>query len=132
MISGYYVHMSGIPWGRTLQIQLPDDPQFKYPGQLVDWGLVYPISAESPGSRRLRSRNNLDIRLEKNFYFGNKYRLGLFFDLINVFGENWLDIDQDSGGIIYNDGTFESWPTYGKFTGAHGLRILKLSARFVF
>ena len=127
ILSGYYFHMSGAPWARTLRIQLPFDPStFEYPGTYVN------VNAEAPGERRYRSRNHLDLRLEKSFKIGNIGTLGIFLDVINVLGESWFDINQDPGGIVYNDGRFETWPTYGDFTGVHGLRTFKVSARFVF
>ena len=132
MLSGYYMHMSGAPWARTLQIQLPNDPKFhpSVRGKLIE--SAYPINAESPGARRYRSRNNLDIRIEKTFYIAWNGRLGIFADVLNVFGESFFEVNQDPGGYVYADGTFEQWPWYGQFTSVYGTRTLKLSARFTF
>ena len=129
MLSGYFIHMSGAPWARTLKIQLPEDPSFEYPGTFVEW---LPTNAEAPGSRRYRSRNNLDLRIEKTFPIRAYGRLGFFLDILNVFGESLYLINEDPGGNLYADGTFEQWPWYGQFTGAFGLRTFKLSARFTF
>jgi hypothetical protein len=137
MLSGYFFHASGIPWARTLIIQLPDDPAFENPGGFIDVtqvasGMSLGINAEAPGSRRLRSRNNLDLRIEKMFRVGNLGRLGIFIDVFNVFGERGFEFEQNPGGTIYADGTFEQWPTYGKFTGVYGMRTLRACARFTF
>ena len=137
MLSGFFFHMSGIPWARTLRIQLPFDPAFENPGGTVDIygaadGRSLGINAEAPGSRRSRSRNNLDLRIEKIISIGSLGRLGIFLDVLNAFGESWFDVDQDPGGIIHADGSFEQWPTYGKFMGANGMRTFKASARFTF
>ncbi len=126
MMSAFYLYSSGEPWTRTLEIQLPYDSSFEYPGTLVT------VNGDPAGSYRKRSRNNLDIRVEKSFKVGKFGRLWIFLDVLNVLGEHWFDVNQDPGGRVLNDGSFQRWPTYGQFTAAHGLRTLKLSARFIF
>jgi len=128
MLSGFYQHSSGSPWGRTLMIQLPDNAEtLEYPGTFVET-----VLAESPGTRRYASRNNLDLRLEKFFRIGRIGSLAFYLDVLNVFGERGYTIDEDPGGRVFVDGTFERWPNYGQFTGIYGLRTYKLSARFSF
>lgn len=128
MLSSYYFHSSGEPWGRTLMIQLPNDPTtFEYPGTFTET-----VLAETSGTRRNHSRSNLDIRLEKSFNVKEFGRIGIFLDVINVLGEKGYEISQDPGGRVYNDGTFQRWPVYGQFTNIYGLTIFKLSARFTF
>lgn len=129
-LSVFYVHASGAPFTRTLWVQLPLDFSFAYPLTFV--GFDAPIYAESPGEHRLPSRDNMDLRLEKNLRIKNLGSLGIFVDIMNVFGENWFDVEQDPGGIIYADGTFERWPWFGTSIKAHGLRIFKLGMRFTF
>ena len=90
------------------------------------------VNAEAPGERRLRSRNNLDLRVEKIFRIGSFGQLGFFVDVLNVLGERYFDIQQDPGGWILPDGSFVQWPQFGQFIGAHGLRTYKLSVRFSF
>jgi len=127
MLSTFYFHMSGTPWARTLRIFFPPSQEYDPSNpQYVD------IMAEAPGSRRYRSRNNLDMRIEKNFTIGSLGKLGIFFDVMNVLGESWFDVEQDPGGWIQPDGTFMKWPSYGTFTGANGLRTYKLSIRLTF
>lgn len=127
MLSAYYLHMSGIPWGRTLRVYFPSDPQ--YDPSNSPYVNVY---AEAPGTRWLQARNNLDMRLEKGFDIPKFGRLGIFLDVLNVFGENWFDVMQDPGGWIRADGSFVRWNNYGTFTGINGMRTFKLSARFTF
>lgn len=128
ILSGYYAHSSGAPWGRTIQIQLPDDPlTYEYPGAFLET-----VMAEAPGTRRYPSRNNLDLRIEKIFSIGNLGKLGIFLDVINAFGERGYEISQDPGGRVYNNGTFQEWTSFGGFTSVYGLRTYKVSARFTF
>jgi hypothetical protein len=127
-ISAYYSHASGAPWARTVAVQLPYDPSL----DISSFGQYVTVNAETPGSRRFRSRNNLDVRAEKNFRIGSFGQLGIFLDVINVFGERFFEIDQDPGGYILNDGFFQQWPSYGRFISAIGQRTFKVSARFTF
>ncbi len=127
VLGGYYVYASGSPWGRTLEIQLPNDPEtFEYPGTVVS------VNAESPGTRRNAESNILDFRLEKFFIIGDFGRLGLFVDILNVMGERGYSISDDPGGRVYNDGRFRTNTTYGNFTGVSGQRAFKVSVRFTF
>ncbi len=126
-LSTYYFHMSGAPWGRTLMIWFPQDPSFDAANPPTTT-----VQAEAPGSRRFRSRNNLDLRVEKTFGIGDLGRLGIFVDLLNVLGERWFDVDEDPGGWIMPDGSFIRFPTWGQFIGANGLRTFKASIRFTF
>ncbi len=128
MVSGYYTYFGGRPFARTLQIQLPNDPDvFEYPGTFADT-----VNAEVPGTRRYASETNLDLRMEKAFGIASFGRLGLFVDILNVFGARGYNITQNPGGRLYNDGTFTRHSSYGRFTGAYGLRTFKLSVRFTF
>ena len=127
MVSIYYNHFSGVPWGRTLTIQTPNDPDtFEYPGTFVDKVLA------EPRTRRYKSSNNLDLRIEKSFKVGDFGRLGVFVDVLNAFGESFYTISQDSGGRIYNDGSFVKNANYGRFTGITGTSTFKVSTRFTF
>jgi hypothetical protein len=127
MLSAYYFHASGAPWNRTVQIYFPPDPQYDptNPPYVT-------VNAETPGARRYRARNNLDIRAEKSFTLGDFGRLGIFVDVLNALGERWFDIDEDPGGWILPGGVFVRYPTYSQFIKANGLRTYKLSVRFNF
>lgn len=129
IMSGYYSYYSGIPWGRTVRVQVPNDlTTFEYPGAFVETTIM----TEPPGTRRYHARNNLDLRIEKTLKIADFGRLGIFLDVLNVFGEKGYEINQDLGGIIYADGRFQRWPNYGQFTGIYGLRTYKVSIRFKF
>jgi len=128
MLSGYFNHLSGAPWARTLRIFFPlDDPRFDPTNSPYE-----DVNAEAPGERRRKSRNFLDLRLEKIFNISDFGRLGIFLDVLNVLGENWYHIEQDPGGWILPDGSFLQYPQYGLHTSANGLRTFKVSARFTF
>ena len=126
-LSAFYFHFSGEPWGRQLRIYFPPDPAYDAANPPFT-----EVQAEAPGERRRRSRNNIDMRLEKSFTFGSFGRLGIYLDVVNVLGENWFDINEDPGGWILPDGSFQQWPVYGDHYGANGLRVYKVSARFTF
>ena len=127
VLSGYYQFLSGLPWGRGLEVQLPNDPAtFEYPGNFVS------VMAEPPDSRRRKSRNNLDVRLEKVFRLGGSRRLGLYIDVMNVLGESFYSVVEDPGGRVYNNGTFIQDTNFGRVTAISGIRVFKLSARFSF
>ncbi len=127
MLSAYYFHTSGAPSGRTLRIFFPPNPQYDISNPpFVD------VSAEAPGERRHPSRDNLDLRIEKSFKIARIGRLGIFLDVLNVLGENWFDEEIDPGGLIFPDGSFVQWSSFGQATAAHGLRTFKFSARFTF
>jgi hypothetical protein len=127
MVSGYFTHLSGRPFNRTLDVQLPADPDtFEY------WGSWVSVNTEPPGTRRYRSQTNLDLRVEKIFRIGDFGRFGVFVDVLNVFGDSGYEVDQNPGGRLYNDGRFTYYPSYGDFEGAYGMRTYKVSARFTF
>lgn len=126
VLSGFFEFSSGLPWGRTLDVQLPNSPEFEYPGNFVS------ILAEPPDSRRLTSNTNLDIRLEKVFSLGDSRNLGLYIDATNIFGQSRYAIVNDPGGRLYANGTFQRWTNYGVPTGIFGVRVFKLGARFNF
>ena len=129
MLSGYYYHLSGIPWERTITVTLPlfADPAFD-----TAQSSTIDVKADPRGSRRLKSRNSLDLRIEKIFNIGSSNRLGFFLDVLNVLGESWFEINQNPGGTIFPDGSYVPDPTYGQHIAAYGLRTFKLSARFTF
>lgn len=127
VLSGYYQYFSGTPWGRTLEVQLPSNPAtFQYPGNFVS------VMAEPPDSRRLKSINNLDVRLEKVFRLSDFGRLGFYIDVLNVFGKSIYSVVRDPGGRVYNNGTFIQNTNFGRVASIYGIRVFKLSARFSF
>lgn len=127
--SGFFQLYSGLPWGRTIEVQLPNNPAVFDPGWAGD---LVGVMAEPPDSHRDPTRSNLDIRLEKVFRLGGSRRLGLYVDIFNVTGDLFYAVNNDPGGRVYVNGNFQKWPTYGVVTNISGIRVFKLSARFNF
>ena len=69
-----FTYESGTTYTRTLPVLLPQ-------------GLVY-INAEERGARRLKPYESLDFRIEKQFYLGDRYKLGVFADAFNLFNRS--------------------------------------------
>jgi len=91
-ISGSFRFISGRTWQRRLRV-----------GGLGQ-GSVY-INTEPRGSRRLPSQTNLDLRLEKVFYFGGdrSRRFGLTFDVFNAFNSGTTTRISSSVGSSFGE-----------------------------
>jgi len=131
VLSGYFNHRTGSPWARTVDVYIPDDSRFKYPGD------NYNVRTEEIGSRRNAPVTTLDLRLEKQFRIGETMRVGGYIDVLNALGRSGFDITGNPGGYVYynddpNNPTFERYSTYGDISGAYGNRVVKLSLRFSF
>ena len=70
-LSAFYNLYSGTTWAKTLIIYG------------LNQGPVY-VLAEPMGARRLAVTSNLDLRIEKSFYYRNN-RLSLMLDIFNLF-----------------------------------------------
>ncbi len=119
-LSGYFVHSSGAPFNRILQVWTPNSQSY------------VTVNAEPQGSRRQPSWNNLDLRLEKEFGIGTFGRLGLFMDVYNALNSANVTISSDFEGLIQPDGSFLKSPTWQKVSAVSNPRVLKLGARFSF
>ena len=131
--SFFFRHVSGTPYARSISVAPP-----------ADWATannVYPstmgVNLEIPGVRRNPDYDNLDIRLEKEFTF--KFgKFGVFIDVFNVLGNQYLTIGQNPGGTWRptanntDQGAYTMASTYGKVTALSGVRTFKFSARFTF
>jgi hypothetical protein len=90
---------------------------------------------EKRGSRHMPMQNILDVRLEKIFTLGMKYRLGLIVDCFNVFNANTIT---DWGTRYDYDWLLESDPDYTPSTEGHDLyeivwpRQFRLGVRVIF
>jgi len=126
LLSGYFQYMSGTPTNRTLTVYLPSTI-----GGVPNRYTSVDINAEAPGTIRGPSRNVLDLRLEKVFTlpFG---RLGVYVDAFNVLGFKQLYVNQNNGGYIYQDGSFDVYPTYGLINTAEGVRSFLFTVRYNF
>jgi hypothetical protein len=131
IISGYFNHLSGFPWGRWIGIYIPDDPKYKYPGEFLGG-----IRTEPWGTRRESPKTTLDLRIEKRFRIGEGMTIGGYLDIMNFAGRSGYDIESNPGGHLdYNDPnnpTFIRRGTYGVMDNAYGNRIFKVSLRFTF
>ena len=79
--NAHFSYISGDTYTRRIRPRLPQGRRY--------------IKTEPMGSRRYPDVMNLDLRVEKTFLFGDKYRIGLMMDIFNVF----------------NDDTVTSWGT---------------------
>jgi hypothetical protein len=79
----FYQYFSGETYNRNIRVprEIDNDPV----GLFADDIRIY---GEEVGSFREPARHNLDMRLEKFFTFGERFRLGLLIDMFNVFNSN--------------------------------------------
>jgi len=126
LLSAYFQHMSGAPTNRTLTIYFPSSIN-GVPNRYTSAA----VNAEEPGTLRGPTRTTLDVRLEKifNLPFG---RLGIYVDAFNILGYKQLHVNQDNGGYIYPDGSFEVYPVYGQINTAEGVRSFLFTVRYNF
>ena len=134
-LSAYYVFMSGAPWNRTASIQ----PPTSWCTANNAYRTYYSVNIETSGDRRYRSENWLDVRLEKEFGFGNYGRLGLYIDVLNVLGFSGVSIGQND---VYRwnpvaegadkTGTKTLATSYKVISSVTGLRTVKASVRYSF
>jgi hypothetical protein len=131
IISGYFNHLSGDPWARTIGVYIPFDPKYKYPA-----GYYGNIRTELIGARRNASVTTLDLRFEKRFRVGENMYFGGYIDIMNALGNSGYKIQSDPGGYLdYSDPenpAFIRRGTYGDISSAYGTRIIKVSFRFTF
>jgi hypothetical protein len=51
-------------------------------------------------------------------------------DAFNVLGYSRVNMNINNGGYIYEDGSFESYPTYGLVNSVTGTRSFQFTLRF--
>jgi len=94
--------------------------------------------AEPRGSGRYPFLNNVDVRLEKTFSLEKRYKIGLIFDVFNVFNNNTIT---SWGTRLYRTSGYDYFPmdpTYSVSTSHHDLlgltlpRRARLGIRFMF
>ena len=89
---------------------------------------------EPAGTYHYSMSTSLDLRLEKTFVLATKYRLGLFFDVFNLFNDNSIN---SWGNRIDYDWIADD-PSYSPLTGGHDLygmalpRRARLGVRIIF
>ena len=134
LASFYYVHFSGAPWQRSVTVYPPAGWAAANNAQ----GLSYSVNLESSGTRRDTAYDNLDFRLEKELGLGRFGKLGVFVDVFNLLGNQYVTIGMNPGGTWRpsdantNVGTYTASSSFGKVTNISGVRNFRLSARFSF
>jgi hypothetical protein len=99
----------------------------------------YGIRLEPLGTRRFRTYNNLDVRLEKEFLISGTMRLGLYVDVWNILGFSGVTIGMNDlrrwnpkAEGFGKDGTATLDPYYQYISGVSGRRTFNLSLRLSF
>jgi len=132
--SFFLSHASGTTWQRTVQVFPPSD--WASANNTLLWS--YTVNVEPRGSQRYQSNTNVDFRLEKEFFIGSSRKIGLFLDVLNLFGARYVWYQENPGGRWFptaentNQGNYLTAGNYGRLTGIDGVRIFKLSLRFTF
>lgn len=135
-LSARYVFFSGKPNGLGwVGIRPPES----WATAMNAYRGFYTVLVEPQGKRRYRSWNNLDIRLEKEFWIGDAVRMGFYADIYNALGWSDITVGQDD---LYRwqpeaegfgqPGISTPSPLYKVVTEVSGRRTFKLSFRFSF
>jgi hypothetical protein len=125
-LGAFYRHIDGAPGTRTVTVYFPSTVNGFSPKSST-----VTVKADPTGSYTDAAIDRLDLRIEKTFALIGG-RLGIYLDLLNVLGDRSIIIDQNRGGYIYADGSYEQSPTYGKIAEVEAARILKATVRFSF
>ena len=134
-LSVFYRFFSGIPFTRAVNIRPPSS----WSNTQNVWRTYYVVFLEKPGTRRERSTNQLDLRLEKEFWFGEFGTLSFYVDVLNALG--WSDIDvyqndvyrwQPADEGFGQPGSMTMHPSYQHIFEVMGRRTVKFSLRFSF
>jgi Carboxypeptidase regulatory-like domain len=83
------------------------------------------FNAEKWGSNQYPMATSLDLRIEKIFNIASKYRLGLIFDIFNVFNDDSIS----SWGTRVGYDWIANDPTYSPSTQGHDLNSIVLPRR---
>ena len=120
-LSSYFRAITGNAWTTRYRTRLDQ-------GRLT-------FLTEPRGTNHYPLQKTLDFRLEKTFTFAQKYRLGVMFDVFNLFNDSTID---DWGTRIGYDWYQEGDPDYWASTEGHELygfarpRRARLGIRFMF
>ena len=121
-LSGYYRGITGDAWTR------------RYRTRRLTQGRVT-FFTEPRGSNHYPMQNLLDLRLEKTFTIAQKYRIGVMFDVFNVFNDDTIT---SWGTRIGYDWLLPTDPDYYSSTDGHELygivrpRRARFGLRFMF
>jgi len=129
---------SGTPWQRSVTAYVPEDWTIAN-GVDLNRSSSYSINTEAQSSRRNYTYENCDFRLEKRFQFGKFGNFGVFLDIFNLFGNYFVNINQNPGGTWgptdnnVTTGTYSPSGSYKRITGISNLtRVFRLSVCYEF
>jgi hypothetical protein len=132
VMSFIYTHIEGTYWGRTVSISAPT--AWINANQVVKGSIS--VNVEPPDTDRNPATDNCDFRIEKVFQISNVGRVGLFVDVLNLFGSIYPDIIQNPGGTWKPVDNNSSQGTYTpgqiRVTALNGVRSFRFSIRFDF
>jgi hypothetical protein len=125
MLSFFYTHSDGSPWGQTVSVRPP-----------AGWAeannastTAYSIYVNPPGTYRNEASDSLDLRLGKDFKLGPG-TLEAFVNIFNLLGSYTLTVAKNPGGTWKPD---DENTTAGTYTpGSTGLRGFAGSRQFRF
>jgi len=136
LASFYYQAVSGTPWARSVTIQAP---VAWAEANNVNIDNTYSVALEQNGTRRYNTWQNMDFRLEKEFKLGRFGKIGIFADVFNLFGNLYVNVNQNPGGTWMPDdnnssiGRYTLSGTFKKVTGFSQLtRTVRLSVRITY
>jgi hypothetical protein len=122
--NAYFRAVTGNAWTQRFRTESSD----------FDQGRVT-FFTETRGSHHYPMEKTLDLRLEKTFSLAKKYRLGILFDVLNVFNDNTI---RNWGTRIGYDWFLQGDPDYFTSTNGHDLysiptpRQARLGLRLIF
>lgn len=129
---------SGLPWQRSVTVYVPQ-AWATANGIDLNRSSSYGVNTEPQASRRYYTYENCDFRLEKKFRFGKLGSLGVFLDVYNLFGNYFVNINQNPGGTWRptdnnaTTGTYTPSANYKRITSISNLtRVFRLSVRYEF
>jgi hypothetical protein len=127
IISAYFQHYSGVPWGRTIsRVYFPAD----FPAVQQTY---VSVNAEKSGTRRRVPYTNLDLRIEKGFKVRGWGKLDFYLDIFNIAGRSGVIVDENPAPILRFDqapSTYQVSPTYSNILSVYGVRSFRLGLRW--
>ncbi|MGQ9638487.1 MAG: TonB-dependent receptor [Thermodesulfobacteriota bacterium] len=135
ILSPYYYHYAGIPWGRTVNIMPP-----------ADWCVannaiqeMWSVYIDSRDAYRYPATDEVDLRLEKVFTLKRFGKIGAFVDVLNLFGHKYISaglnpIDRYSPSApnVAEPSKITTSSSYKVITSVTGTRVVKFSLRYSF
>lgn len=138
LLSGYYRHLSGEPWQRSVNIQPPKSWAEENDAYWTG-GYYENVKIEPLGSRRKKDMDFLDLRIEKEFIIRDFGIIGAYLEVFNVLG--WSNVEVDENDLFRYLPSAENSlepeniilnPSYKLIRSVDGLRTLRFSLRFKF